>query len=159
MSWTRAAVVALATTSLTGPSCTLRAGDATETAIRTVLEREADAFRKGDLAGVTACWETEETSSVIESGEANWGWADYREHHLKPELAGMKLAAYERTNLRVVLGGDMALVTLEFRIAGSYKGRPFDSTGLESVVLRRKDGTWRIVHVHSSAHPKKTTAK
>lgn len=131
----------------------------TDAAIAQVLDREADAFRKGDLAGVTSCWETEETSSVIESGEANWGWADYRDHHLKPELTGMKLTDYKRTNVRIVSSGDMALATLEFRIAGTYKGRAFDATGLESVVLRRRDGAWRFVHVHSSSPPKRPAAK
>lgn len=152
---TRAALVVL----LGGGSLGARGADApADAAITQVLDREAEAFRKGDLAGVTACWETEDTSSVIESGLANWGWADYRDHHLKHELAGMKITDHKRSNLRVVAGADMALATFEFRIQGTYEERAFDMAVMESVVLRRRDGVWRIVHVHASAPPKKLVA-
>lgn len=152
---TQAALVVL----LVCGSLGARGADApADAAITQVLDREAEAFRKGDLAGVSACWETEDTSSVIESGHANWGWVDYRDHHLKHELAGMKITDHKRTNLRIVAGPDMALVTFEFRLQGTYKERAFDMSGMESVVLRRRDGVWRIVHVHASAPPRKPVA-
>lgn len=138
-----------------GSSNALGAGQPADVEIAQVLDRESEAFRKGDLAGVSACWETEETSSVIESGEANWGWADYRDHHLKHELTVMKITKQERTNLRIVAGVDMALATFELRLQGTYEKRAFDMKGMQSVVLRRRDGAWRIVHVHVSAPRKK----
>ncbi|MEO6325500.1 MAG: nuclear transport factor 2 family protein, partial [Thermoanaerobaculia bacterium] len=79
----------------------------------------------------------------------------YRDHHLKLELEGMKVVDQSRSNLRVVSGDDMALATFEFRIKGTYKGRTFDANGMETVVLRRSGGVWRIIHVHESSMPKK----
>lgn len=138
-----------------GSSNATGAGQPAEVEIALVLDRESEAFRKGDLPGVAACWETEETSSVIESGEANWGWTDYRDHHLKHELTEMRITKHERTNLRVVAGSDMALATFELRLQGTYEKRAFDMKGIQSVVLRRRGGVWRIVHVHMSAPRKK----
>ena len=131
------------------------AGQGDESQVLAVLDRESAAFRKGDLAGVTACWETEPTSSVFESGYANWGWADYRDNHLSKELAGMKISEASRKNVHVLVGGEMALATFEFHLKGVYEGRAFYMTGLESAVLRRREGAWRIVHVHASTPPRK----
>ena len=135
------------------------AEDAPEAAVAAVLDREAAAFAKGDMAGVAACWETEPTSSVFESGYANWGWADYRDNHLGKELAAMKVEKHERKNLHVVSTGDMALALFEFHLKATYEGRTFDVTGLETAVLRRRDGVWRIVHVHTSTPPRRPAEK
>lgn len=151
----RRVAVALAALALLSPATPMPAAGATDetAAVVAVLDREAAAYRKGDMPGVAACWETEPGSTVFESGYANWGWVDYRDNHLAKELAGMKVERLERTNLKVTASGEMALALFGFRMSGTYEGKTFDATGLETAVLRRRDGVWRIIHVHTSARP------
>ena len=69
----------------------------------------------------------------------------------------MKIVEHDRKNLHLTVSGDMALALFEFHLKGTYEGRAFDASGLESAVLRKRDGTWRIIHVHTSAPPRKRT--
>ena len=55
-----------------------------------VMTREAAAVEKGDLAALDKIWANSEDVTVFESGHANYGWMDYRNSHLAPELKEFK---------------------------------------------------------------------
>src|SRR6266567_5221310 len=61
-----------------------------EAAVREALLKSASSFEKNDLAAATQVWVNDESLTVFESGHANYGWADYRDHHLGPEMRDMK---------------------------------------------------------------------
>jgi hypothetical protein len=44
-----------------------------------------------------------------------------------------------------------AWVTSVEKVSGSYKGRAVNSRSLETMLLRRVNGTWQITHVHWSS--------
>ena len=59
-------------------------------AVTDVMTREAAAVEKGDLAALDKIWANSEDVTVFESGHANYGWTDYRNSHLAPELKEFK---------------------------------------------------------------------
>ena len=74
---------------------------AEEKAVRDVLTKEAAAVEKGDLAALDKIWANDESVTVFESGHANYGWTDYRDNHLTPELKEFKNTKYAFSDLKV----------------------------------------------------------
>lgn len=120
-------------------------------AVTDVLTREAAAVEKGDLAALDKIWANDESVTVFESGHANYGWNDYRNSHLGPELKEFKNTKYAFSDLKVKVDGKTAWATFKYTLAAEMGTRKVESGGLGTAVLEKRDGTWRIVHWHSSA--------
>jgi ketosteroid isomerase-like protein len=126
-----------------------------ESAVREALLQSASSFEKNDMAAATQVWINDESLTVFESGHANYGWADYRDHHLGPEMKEMTNTKYSFSDMKIHLAGKTAWATMKYSIAADVgeagKMRHVDGAGLATVVLEKRDGQWRIVHWHSSA--------
>lgn len=122
-----------------------------EKLIREVLTQNTSAFANNDLATLDKIWANDEAVTVFENGHANYGWLDYRNNHLAPEMKEMKNIKYASSDMKVKVEGKMAWATFKYTISGDSDGKHFDSGGLGTVVLEKRDGKWRIVHWHSSA--------
>lgn len=120
-------------------------------AVTDVLTREALAVEKGDLAALDKIWANSEDVTVFESGHANYGWTDYRNTHLAPELKEFKNTKYAFSDMKVKVDGKTAWVTFKYTLAAEMGVRKVESGGLGTAVLEKRDGKWRIVHWHSSA--------
>ena len=136
------------------PSAT-GAQDNNEVAVRDALLKSASSFEKNDLATATQVWANDESLTVFESGHANYGWADYRDHHLVPEMGEMKNTKYAFTDIKIHIAGETAWATLKYTIAADVldndKPRHVEGGGLGTAILEKREGQWRIVHWHSSA--------
>ena len=112
-----------------------------------------DAFNAKDLTRLAVFYHPDVT--IFEGGGVNTGWADYRDHHLGPELEEMQQPAFSHSNVVVNMldkGGHSAYVTSEYRLRARVKDRDVDASGLETlVVVRGRDGAWKIRHSHTSS--------
>lgn len=124
---------------------------AEEKAVRDVLTREAAAVEKGDLSALDKIWANSEDVTVFESGHANYGWTDYRNNHLAPELKEFQNTKYSFSDLKIKVDGKTAWATFKYALEASIGGRNIQSGGLATAVLEKRDGRWQIVHWHSSA--------
>ncbi len=126
-----------------------------EAAVREALMKSASSFEKNDMAAMTQVWANDESVTVFESGHANYGWADYRDHHLGPEMKEMKNTKYSFSDMKIHVAGNTAWATMKYSIAADIgepgKTRHVQGAGLATAVLEKRDGQWRIVHWHSSA--------
>ena len=122
-----------------------------EKAVIDVLTREAAAVEKGDMAALDKIWANDESVTVFESGHANYGWNDYRNTHLGPELKEFKNTKYAFSDIRVKTSGSLAFATFKYTLSADMGTRHVDSGGLATAVLEKRGGHWRIVHWHSSA--------
>jgi len=69
----------------------------------------------------------------------------YAGGHMPADIAFAQAVPRERSELNVVVQGDVAWVTSTSRAVGSYRGREVDSRGGELMVLSRgPDGGWKI---------------
>ena len=120
-------------------------------AVTDVLTREAQAVEKGDLAALDKIWANDESVTVFESGHANYGWNDYRNSHLAPELKEFKNTKYAFSDLKVKVDGRTAWATFKYALSADIGARHINSGGLATAILEKRAGSWRIVHWHSSA--------
>jgi ketosteroid isomerase-like protein len=111
------------------------------------------AFSAKDLTRLAGFYHPDVT--IYEGGSVNTGWADYRDHHLGPELEEMQSPTFSRSNVTVhVLDkeGRAAYVTAEYRLKTRLKDRDIDASGLETlIVIKATDGAWKIRHSHTSS--------
>jgi len=133
------------------------ANDDNEKAVRKVLEQEAAAFEKGDVEALNKFWAKDEWVSVFESGGADIGWANYRDHHLIPEMKELKNTKHTLSDIRVHVAGKTAWATFKYSLAGDLKERRIDVNGLGTAVLEERNGRWLIVHRHTSARRRAPT--
>lgn len=119
--------------------------------VRRTLLANARGFASNDLHTVEAAWSHGDDVIVFEGGHANYGWPDYRDHHLKPEMAELKNVKYEVSDIRIHMAGATAWATFKYTIAGDLPGRHVDGVGLGTSILEKQSDGWKIVHWHSSS--------
>jgi ketosteroid isomerase-like protein len=122
-----------------------------EKQVREVLTKNTTAFEQNDLATLDKIWGGDETVTVFENGHANYGWMDYRNNHLAPEMKEIKNTKYASSDVKIKIDGKTAWATFKYTISGDADGKHFDGGGLGTAVLEKRDGSWKIVHWHSSA--------
>lgn len=96
--------------------------------------------------------------TIYEGAGVNNGWADYRDHHLGPELKAFENLEFGHANRRVqMLGNGAAYVISEYFIKAKLKERMIDNVGRETLVVEKQgDGTWKIRHSHTSGRARPT---
>lgn len=111
------------------------------------------AFNAKDLGRLASFYHPDVT--IYEGGSINVGWADYRDHHLGPELEEMASPRLTHTNVQLQpldAGGSAAYVTSEYRLQARMKDRDVDAGGLETLVLVRSSGARYVIrHSHTSS--------
>ena len=126
--------------------------------VAAVLVRNAQGFETGDLKMLDTLWAHDDGVTVFESGYANYGWADYRDHHLKPEIDEMKNVKYTLSDIKTRVSGNTAWATFKYALSADLKERHVDANGLGTAVLEKRGKDWKIVHWHTSA-PRRPAAQ
>jgi len=119
--------------------------------VRSALYRQRDAWNRGDLDGFLAGYWRSDSLTFYSGGEIERGWEAARERYRSryPDREAMGKLTFDLNDV-APLGEDVALV----RGAWSLERRGDAPHGLFTLVLRRlPDGTWRVVHDHTSAAP------
>ena len=119
--------------------------------IRAWLDQYEAAFNARSLDRLARFYHPDVT--IYEGGGINTGWADYRDHHIGPELREMEGLRFSLTNVQVQpLGNAAAYVICQYRLRARIKNEDVDATGLETLILvKGQDGGWLIRHSHTSA--------
>lgn len=91
----------------------LKAQESDQAAVRNTLLETVAAFERNDLPALSQVWAKDESLTVFENGHANYGWTDYRDNHLVPEMAAFAdegpFPTYDHTrNLEIQCGPPMA---------------------------------------------------
>src|SRR5262245_4385095 len=122
---------------------------------RIILERQADAWNRGDIDGfMRDYWQSDELT-FSSGGQTQVGWNQTRERYRAryPNRTAMGTLRF-RLDRTQSLGNDSALVLGQWdleRAAGPIGGN-------FSLVFRRIDGRWVIVHDHTSVREPPVTA-
>lgn len=119
--------------------------------VKGVLNQNATAFERGDMATLDKIWANDESVTVFEQGHANYGWKDYRDNHLGPEMKEMKNTKYSLSDMKVKVEGSTAWATFKYTISADLGARHVDGGGLGTAVLEKRGQQWQIVHWHTSA--------
>ena len=126
--------------------------------VQDVLTRYKAALEARDLTGVEALFA--EDNEVLENGKVEGSYADYRDHHIGPELAHITSFAFADYKVCTRVVGDVALTTETYRYTIQLKDTvdPIVRQAVATNVLTRVDGRWKILSHHSSSRvPKPKT--
>jgi ketosteroid isomerase-like protein len=131
---------------------TQAAGDAkpgagpTAESVLTAEEEFARAMQNNDADGIARClsddWAVIPTRGGVGEGKSIFP-EGIKQGHLTRK-------AYEVSEPRVRLYGDVAFVTVKVHNAGTFRGKPFDAMERETDVWRWKDGSWKRVLTHEA---------
>ena len=88
---------------------------------------------------------------VLEGGNAEFTKEQYLSVHAKLDAEFLKTATVDTGYRRARVSGDFAWVASLTEVASEHDGKPITIDGAESMVLKRGDSGWRIVHIHWSS--------
>lgn len=114
-----------------------------------------EAIEKYDRAVQTKDVETVKTLLapdvlLYEHSVRNDGLQDVFENHLKPEITEFENMKMEFSDVRLISGTDLALLTRQYKIQGKLGGREINATGNETMAWKLIGSDWKIVHIHYS---------
>lgn len=88
---------------------------------------------------------------IFESGGMESSLTEYEGHHMPADMAFMKAMRREVISQQVIDLGDSATVITRSRVYGMYQGREFDLNSTETLLMKRVNEQWKIVHIHWSS--------
>ena len=119
-------------------------------AVRTVLESLATYAQAGNLDAMGSLYAPGRGVHIIEGAGVNHGWEDYRDHHLAPELASFENFEYRYFSIEPVVRGDVAYSAFRYELKADTPSGHIEVEGRGTAVLERIDGSWKVVHIHTS---------
>ncbi|MEO1135218.1 MAG: nuclear transport factor 2 family protein [Pseudomonadota bacterium] len=129
------------------------AGDAKirtpEDVVRATLMAQAAAWNEGDLEGFMESYWKSDRLKFVSGVSTTRGWdATLKRYRDRYSGGGLGRLGFDRIDVELVTD-DVAVVTGRF----NHDRDGETSSGLFSLVMRRDNGAWRIVHDHTSADP------
>ena len=121
-----------------------------EAEVRSLLERQQDAWNRHDLDGFMAGYWKSEELTFFSGTSVTRGWQPtldrYRQRY---QSEGSEMGKLEFRNLRIeMLGSDAAFVRGEYHLTMSTGKTPH---GIFTLIVRHLPEGWRVVHDHTSA--------
>jgi len=129
--------------------------DNSSAAVTETLTKYAAAVQSKNLSEVEKYVVATEAFSMFEGSHINWGWVDYRDNHLGPELKEFKEIQYSFSDIKTRISGDMAYATLKSHIAVKMELREVEGESLATAILMKAANGWKIQHMHTSRIPPK----
>ena len=122
-----------------------------EQQIKELLNAYKIAIEKLDPSGTESLFSSD--AQIFESGGVEGTYAQYLAGHLTPELAEFKSFTFSDYTVQVRIDGAFAFATESYgyRIELKAGGDPVERLGVTTSVLKKTDGAWRIIQLHSSS--------
>ena len=131
----------------------LRAQVAEKAAVRRVVEAVGSLQEANDIAGLDTLFAPNPWVEIIEGSGVNHGWTDYRNNHLKPELAEMQHLRFRFFDIAPQVRGNVAWAPLRYELADTPSGH-VEVEGRGTAILERRGKRWLVVHLHTSGRRK-----
>ena len=120
---------------------------ADQAAVRSVLDRQKEAWNRGDIDGFMDGYHRRPDIIFTSAGNIRRGWDDTIESYRTRDVAGGAMGHLEFSEVELQPGGPDGMVAL-----GHWEltETPEAAGGVFSLVFTRLGGRWGIVHDHSS---------
>lgn len=90
---------------------------------------------------------------IAEGGGAERSVDEYAGHHMPADMEFTAAVDFSLKKRDVIAKDNLATVISESQIHGTFRDQNVHSRMMETMVLRRDDDRWRIVHIHWSSAP------
>lgn len=128
-----------------------------DTAVLAEATAAVDAFHKalttGDKPGALAL--LDDSVEIFEQGGVERSKSEYTAKHLDADVAFSGATKATRTNRGGAILGNLAYITSESKVTGTFKTKPVNSISIETMVLHKSPAGWRILHIHWSSRAAK----
>lgn len=123
--------------------------DKNASAVRAVLEAQAAAWNRGDVEGYMEGYAKEETTTFVSGDTLTRGWRTVLERYKSRYDTREKMGTLAFTELELKpLSEFYFMATGRWQLTLSDGGTPH---GRFTLILRRTNAGWRIVHDHTSS--------
>ncbi|NMH65009.1 DUF4440 domain-containing protein [Shewanella salipaludis] len=119
-----------------------------ETQAAKAVQQFHSALASGDAAAARAL--LADDVMIFEGKGVERSAEEYAKHHMLADIQFLASAPSKTLEHKVTVMGDTAISLARSENHGEYKGKQVDSESLETLVLRRTDAGWKIVHIHWS---------
>ncbi len=90
---------------------------------------------------------------IAEGGGVERSVDEYAGHHMPADMAFTAAVDFSLKKRDVIAADNLATVISESQVHGTFRDRQVHSRMMETMVLRRDEDRWRIVHIHWSSAP------
>ena len=123
--------------------------------IAAVIEQYRRGFAAVDVETLTAIWDQDYDNIIYIAQEAAQpvrGWARVEQYYKSVAESLERVRTMTISDLSVDVFGDVAYAFCTFHFEGEVKGQnqPRIADGRNTFILRRKNGTWKVIHYHES---------
>jgi ketosteroid isomerase-like protein len=87
---------------------------------------------------------------IYEGGRVERSADEYANHHMLADMKYLANIDIEILEHEVNVLGSIAYSTSRTKLTGNVKGKKINSEGMESMILQKIEGKWKIVHIHWS---------
>ena len=88
--------------------------------------------------------------TIYEGGRVERSADEYAHHHMLSDMKYLAAMKSETLEHQVTVLGNTAISASRRHTTGSYKGKERDYEGMETMVLEKQNGEWKIKHIHWS---------
>lgn len=127
-----------------------------EQKVAAAIEALFAAAERNDLAALDSLYAGSDLT-VIESTGINRGWANYRDHHLAPEMKEMKGFRYRPFEIEPHVAGNTAWAIFRYNLKAETGGRALDLVGRGTAILEKRKGRWVVRHTHTASRARRPT--
>lgn len=138
------------------PDSVKRTLTAEERRVASAIQALFAAAERNDMAALDSIYAGTDLT-VMESTGINRGWADYRDHHLAPEMKEMKNFRYRPFEIEPHVSGNLAWAIFRYNLGGETGGRVIDNIGRGTAVLEKRRGKWVVRHTHTASRARRPT--
>ncbi len=125
-----------------------------------VLQALFAAAERSDLKALDTLY-AGDSLTVVEGAGINRGWADYRDHHLAPELKEMKNFQYRPVDIEMHVAGNVGWAIFRYTLKAEMGGRMIDNVGRGTAILVRRgtgaNARWIVRHTQTSSRARRPT--
>lgn len=125
-----------------------------ERTVASTIEALFAAAERNDVTALDSIYAGADLT-VIESTGMNRGWADYRDHHLVPEMKEMKNFRYRPFDIEPHVSGNLAWAIYRYHLRAETPERLVDNIGRGTAVLEKRRGRWVVRHTHTASRARR----
>lgn len=123
-------------------------------AVAAVVRAVFAAGERNDLAALDTLY-AGDSLTVVEGAGINRGWADYRDHHLAPEMKEMKNFRYRPFEIEARSSGNLAWAIFRYALQAEVEGKAIDHVGRGTAILERRGPTWVVRHTQTTSRARR----
>jgi ketosteroid isomerase-like protein len=122
--------------------------------VRGTIEALFAAAERGDMAALDTIYAGDDLT-VIEGAGIDRTWAQFRDHHLGPELREFRNFRYRPSQIEPHVAGDVAWAIYRYSLRADYQDRQLDQVGRGTAILERRGDRWVVRHTQTTSRPRR----